>query len=86
MCYHMHANSLGVQKRMLDPLELQVQGVVSTHHWVLGTEVRLALRVVAHAWLGMVTQAFNSNTQETEKRGSLLVCVQPTEQVPGQPG
>lgn len=39
VCMHMSTGVLRVQGRVLDPLELQLQAVVSCQTWALGTKL-----------------------------------------------
>lgn len=43
---HIHAGAHRIQKRVLDPLELELQAVVSHVTWVQGTKLRASDRAV----------------------------------------
>lgn len=46
MCMHMSACAFGVQKRVLESLELEIQAIMNCLTWVLGTELRTSARAV----------------------------------------
>jgi hypothetical protein len=44
---HMHSDACRSQKKVLDPLELELQTVVNSWKWVLGTELKSSGRTAS---------------------------------------